>query len=156
MKRAGDGSITVVNAARCRLPNGFKTGVVEVARRLGLAAPGREVAVRIVADAEMRRLNRRWKGKDRTTDVLAFQTTGDVAVSADRARVQALELGHPFRAELLFLAIHGLLHLAGRRDDSAVRRAAMLAEGERLLAEVSLTARQNGVPRYGRRRAMFR
>lgn len=129
--------MTVIKASHCRLPSGFRTILLKVAHRLELTSSRREVAVRIVEDAEMRRLNRRWQGKDRTTDVLAFQTTGDVAVSADRARVQARELGHSFRTELLLLAIHGLQHLADRRDGTTGERAAMLAEGERLLNAVT-------------------
>jgi probable rRNA maturation factor len=133
----GDDWMTVTNAARYRLPSRFKTVLLEVARRLGFISSRSEVAVRIVEDAEMRRLNRRWKNRNRTTDVLAFSSTGDVVVSADRARVQARELGHSFRAELLLLAIHGLQHLAGRRDETSAARATMLAEGERLLGEAA-------------------
>jgi rRNA maturation RNase YbeY len=129
--------MTVTNAARCRLPNGFRAVLLEVARRLGFTSSRREVAIRIVGDAEMRRLNRRWKRKDRTTDVLAFSSTGDVVISVDRARVQARELGHSVRTELLLLAIHGLQHLAGRRDETPSARANMLAEGERLLGEAA-------------------
>jgi rRNA maturation RNase YbeY len=91
-----------------------------------------EVAVRIVSDAEMRRLNRAWKGKDRPTDVLAFET-GDIVVSIDTARRQAKDEGHSLRREIAHLAVHGALHLAGWRDGSARGRAEMERETARIL-----------------------
>jgi probable rRNA maturation factor len=82
--------------------------------------PG-EVNVFITSDAEMRRLNNEFRGKNRPTDVLSFPASqdvnariaGDIAISAQIARANAESLDHPFEVELKILLLHGLLHLAG-------------------------------------------
>lgn len=87
-----------------------------------------EVSVAVVDDQEIRRLNRRYRGKDRPTDVLAFAQDGpggllgDVVVSAERAAAQAPRHRHTTERELMLLVIHGVLHLLGY-DDTTPRRA---------------------------------
>jgi probable rRNA maturation factor len=78
----------------------------------------------ITTDHELRELNRRFRGEDYATDVLSFPP-GDIAISLDRARDQALEHGHPIEEELKILMLHGILHLAGmdhERDSGEMAR----------------------------------
>ena len=80
-----------------------------------------EVGIKFVGDTRMRRLNREYRGNDRTTDVLAFAfreasgapspMLGDVVVSIPMARRQAKSFGHSLSEELVRLFIHGVLHL---------------------------------------------
>lgn len=82
-----------------------------------------QVSVLLTTDAEVRRLNRRFRGIDRSTDVLSFpapassaapeRIAGDLAISVPTARRQAAERGHSLPAEIKILMLHGLLHLAG-------------------------------------------
>ena len=81
-------------------------------------ARGRTIACLIADDAEIRRLNRQFRGKNYSTDVLSFPAVrngqaGDIAISIDRARAQAAERGHTLADELRILMLHGALHLAG-------------------------------------------
>ena len=73
--------------------------------------------------------------------MLAFDLgdTLNVAVSVDRARVQARALGHSLRREIGHLVVHGLLHLAGWRDDSPSKLARMNAKTERVLTTAGWT-----------------
>src|ERR1051326_6098623 len=79
------------------------------------------VNVVVTSSREMRSLNRRFRGKDKATDVLSFPPmadfadglAGDVAISADIARKNARILGHAPVEEIKILALHGVLHLAG-------------------------------------------
>jgi probable rRNA maturation factor len=88
-------------------------------------ARGREVTCLITGDAELRRLNRQFRGKNYATDVLSFPPD-EIAISLDRAAAQAMELGHSLDEELRILMLHGVLHLCGmdhERDAGEMRRA---------------------------------
>jgi len=81
-------------------------------------AGGRPFDVLITGDAELRRLNREFRGKDYPTDVLSFPSAakpflGDLAISAARARAQARRFGHSTEDEVRILMLHGVLHLTG-------------------------------------------
>jgi probable rRNA maturation factor len=71
----------------------------------------------VTGDAELRRLNREFLGKDHATDVLSFpdggDSLGDIAISRQRAQAQAAEFGHSLMEELQVLLLHGVLHLTG-------------------------------------------
>jgi probable rRNA maturation factor len=93
-------------------------------------AKGAGATVVFVSDRVMRELNRRWRGKRGTTDVLSFPseqdeferaaglTLGDVVVSVEQAARQAAEHGLGFDGEVEQLILHGLLHLCGFDHES--------------------------------------
>jgi len=87
-----------------------------------------ELSLSFVENAEIRGLNRRFRGKNKATDVLSFPFNeqaadgrfylGDIVISVPVARVQAARLGHALRRELEILAVHGFLHLLGYDHDA--------------------------------------
>jgi probable rRNA maturation factor len=106
----------------------------------GLPADAR-ITVAFVSDADMRELNRRYRKRDRTTDVLSFGQAvgrangeravqrlardadgeldvGDIVISAAQAARQAKRRKHPLGREIAFLAAHGALHLLGFEDET--------------------------------------
>lgn len=112
-----------------------------------------ELSVAVVDDAAIRALNRRYRGEDRATDVLAFPQAaprrsgpglralrggqggvlGDVVLSAERAAAQAAALGHSTARELALLVIHGVLHLLGYDDTTPAAARRMRTRQEALL-----------------------
>jgi probable rRNA maturation factor len=87
--------------------------------------PGQGVTCLIASDAELEKLNQKFRGKSYATDVLSFPPD-DIAISFDRATAQAAKLGHSVEDELRILILHGLLHLAGmdhHADKGAMARA---------------------------------
>ena len=76
-----------------------------------------EVSVLFCGDRRMRTLNRTYRRKDRSTDVLAFpaggELLGDIVVSVPYASRQARRRGEPASREIDRLLVHGLLHLSG-------------------------------------------
>ena len=91
--------------------------VVRARRELRLT---KAVNVLVTNSQEMRELNRRFRGKDRPTDVLSFPASkqivglaGEVAISREIAASNAVQLGHSTATEIKILALHGVLHLAG-------------------------------------------
>ena len=95
----------------------------------------------------MRVLNRKYRGKKYSTDVLAFPMReghkvkgekmflGDIAISLDTARKNARVYQESFQRELARYLIHGLLHLSGKRDGTPRAFAAMKREEEKLLRQ---------------------
>lgn len=87
-----------------------------------------ELSVTLTDDEHIHALNKKFRGIDRATDVLSFafresdepaiigadfDILGDVIISLERAEIQAEEFGHSFLREVIFLEVHGLLHLLG-------------------------------------------
>lgn len=84
-----------------------------------------ELSISIVGDRSIRRLNRDYLSRDKSTNVISFamqegpfaelnpQMLGDVVVSADTCAREAEEGGMTFHGRLCFLVLHGILHLTG-------------------------------------------
>jgi len=112
-----------------------------------LAAPGSELSVALVDDAEMQTLNRNYRDQDRPTDVLAFpmdphegggeNLLGDVVISLETAVRQAAERDMTPADEVRTLLVHGFLHLLGydhERSPAEARR--MFRKQRALVAEL--------------------
>lgn len=92
-----------------------------IARARAVAGLKSYVTVVLTSSAEMKSLNRRFRGIDKPTDVLSFpaepgdknQFAGEIAVSADIAAANAHALGHSSSEEVKILVLHGILHLRG-------------------------------------------
>jgi probable rRNA maturation factor len=115
-----------------------------------------EIGVSFVADEHIRVLNREYRGIDSGTDVLSFWSDldtdeihilresgdalplGDVIVSTERAMHQASEYGHSFRRELVYLVVHGVLHLLGYDHHEAAERSAMRQAEESILSSLGI------------------
>jgi probable rRNA maturation factor len=109
---------------------------------LSSGLPDAELSVLFIGDRAMRSLNRTWRGKDRTTDVLSFclregefssvQThlLGDIVISVPRAEKQARESGHPLTRELERLLVHGLAHLLGFDHERGPAEARRMSRAE--------------------------
>ena len=86
-------------------------------RVAGLAPEAESLGVRFVGDREMRRVNRQFRGMDKTTDVLSFPGEdghlGDILISIPTARRQAETAGHGVNREVKVLLLHGILHCLG-------------------------------------------
>jgi rRNA maturation RNase YbeY len=117
--------IEVVNRQRkipvdCERWQAFTAKVLKV-----VPSDARGVTVALVSDRAMRELNRLWRHKRGTTDVLSFpagqdefeklegSTLGDVVISVEQAARQAKDNGLTFDQEIAQLILHGLLHLCG-------------------------------------------
>ncbi len=79
----------------------------------------------LVDNDYIHKLNKEYRNIDRETDVITFalednmdikleiRVLGDIYISIDKAKSQAIEYGHSFKRELSFLTVHGILHLLG-------------------------------------------
>ena len=115
-----------------RVPTAVSRRAIEkFARKLQTeVANGRAFECLITSDAELRKLNSEYRGKDYATDVLSFpipcpwplasgpRLLGSIAISLGRARAQAREFGHTIEEEIRILMLHGVLHLLGHDHES--------------------------------------
>ena len=102
-----------------------------------------ELSVALIGNAEMRRLNARYRKKNYPTDVLSFpaardmpagvQLLGDVIISVDKAKEQAKERGRSLDEEMTTLLIHGVLHLLGYDHERSAKDARIMGWLEKKL-----------------------
>ncbi len=102
-----------------------------------------ELGIMFVGDQRMRGLNRRYRGKDRTTDVLAFAMReapnsstgllGDVVIAVPTAVRQAKQGQRSLEEELIVLLIHGILHLCGYDHEQSEKEARRMHRRERMI-----------------------
>lgn len=99
------------------------------------------LSVAFVGEREMRRLNRERRGKDRVTDVLSFEGVGEILICYPQARRQARELGHSVRDEVVFLLVHGILHVFGFDHERATDAERMFPLQTRILTKLGIDPR---------------
>ena len=105
-----------------------------------------KINVLLTSSGEIRLLNRRYRGKDKPTDVLSFPPiptiaddfAGDVVIAADIAAANARRFGHQAQHEIKILILHAILHLAGFDHESDTGQMSRLEE--RLRRELGLSA----------------
>ncbi|HEY1235728.1 MAG TPA: rRNA maturation RNase YbeY [Candidatus Binatia bacterium] len=106
-----------------------------------LAQKNAELSLALIGNAEMRRLNARYRKKDYPTDVLSFPAggitpkdaplLGDVIISVDKAIEQATGRGHSSEQEVITLLIHGIVHLLGYDHERSMKEARAMGRVER-------------------------
>lgn len=109
-----------------------------------------EVDLLFVDNEAIREMNREYRDKDSATDVLSFPMYeadeeideeeeilfGDIVISLERAQEQCQEYGHSLEREVMYLLVHGLLHLAGYDHMEEEEKKEMRAQEEKLLAVI--------------------
>ena len=115
-------NVDVTGAAVPRLSRrdvaAFTRKVLLALDKLGrLKTEASDVTIAFVDDEAMKNLNRKFRHKNKTTDVLTFPSDGphlgDIVISLDQARRQALTEKHALAVELRYLIVHGILHALG-------------------------------------------
>ena len=94
------------------------------------------VSVAFVSEAKIKELNKRYRGINKVTDILSFvgdkDNFGELIICYPQIKRQAKEGHHSIDDELLFIFIHGLLHLAGYDDETDKGHKEMMDLGKKL------------------------
>ena len=121
----------------------------EVSRVYGLDED--EMSILLCNNAKIHELNKEYRGIDRPTDVLSFALNegddyegseeehhllGDMIISLERTREQAIEYGHSFERELAYLTTHSCLHILGYDHMNDEDKKEMRTEEEFILGNV--------------------
>lgn len=107
-----------------------------------------ELSVSIVTNNIIQEMNHQYRNKNEPTDVLSFQMDhvkeidldshlplmmGDIIISLEKVREQKERYNHSFERELIFLAVHGFLHLLGYTHDNKENEFAMFSKQDIIL-----------------------
>lgn len=110
--------------------NEIEEEIIRAAELVGklYGAENSELSITLTDDEHIHELNKNFRDVDRPTDVLSFafresdepqilnpqvEILGDIIISLERAKFQAENFGHSYLREVIFLTVHGLLHLLG-------------------------------------------
>jgi probable rRNA maturation factor len=115
--------------------------------------PDVDITVQLTTDEMMRQFNKKYRGIDKTTDVLSFNQEfidpethrlylGDIVISIEQAQVQAPENHHTVKEECALLAIHGTLHLLGFDHSTAQEKEEMWNIQEKILKDIILSKKE--------------
>ena len=117
-----------------------------------------EVGITLVDDERIHEINREYRNVDRPTDVISFaldddledsdepelidgpeeHLLGDIIISVETANRQGEEFGHGLEREIVYLAVHGLLHLLGYDHMVEEDKVIMRAKEEEALRAINL------------------
>lgn len=133
-----------------------KESITEAVEKAVLAALTHEnaldrfVSVELTNDSVIHEYNREYRSVDRPTDVLSFPADeggellsipdgflGDIMISIPRAEEQGKELGHSTEREIIFLTVHGLLHLLGYDHMTEEDESIMLPVQRSIVSEIA-------------------
>ena len=111
-----------------------------------------EYNVIIVDNPKIKEINNNYRNINLETDVISFaleddktynnkevRLLGDIYISIDKAREQAIAYGHTFKRELFFLAVHGFLHLLGFNHEDSKEEEIMFSKQEEVLSKYGIT-----------------
>lgn len=132
---------------------------LNVVARLHNLSDAAEVDVTIVDDEEIHAINKEYRHMDKPTDVISFalddeledsdepeliggpeeHLLGDIIISAETAQRQGEEFGHGLEREILYLGVHGLLHLLGYDHMEPEDKKLMRAKEEEALRELHIS-----------------
>lgn len=125
--------------------------IEETARQLSITTD-LELSCILVDDKKIHEINKMYRNIDRSTDVISFaledneqfyvegqpRSLGDIFISVDHAKLQAIEYEHSLKREMCFLFTHGLLHLLGYDHMEATQEQEMLKKQKEILEALEI------------------
>ena len=112
--------------------------------------PNAEVSISFVNNKEIHHLNLTYRGVDQPTDVLSFPQyedfndlkqlacLGDIVISIEKAREQAVDYEHSFEREMAYLTVHSIYHLLGYDHDTEENTRRMREKEEEVLQALGI------------------
>ena len=101
-----------------------------------------DVSIAFVGDKKIQKFNNEYRGINKTTDILSFSgeenLLGELIINYSQIKRQAKKFKNTINQELVFILIHGLLHLMGDNDDTDIKRKNMIKKGEKIIKELNL------------------
>ena len=118
--------VSARNLTKTVIDKNLLKGVAKIVLKGENVERDKELSIVLVKGTEIKKLNQKYRKKNQTTDVLAFgenfqfpisnfQTSllGEIVICPEKVKKNAKEIGSTFKKELIFVLIHGILHLLG-------------------------------------------
>lgn len=113
------------------------------------------ISITLTNPENIRRINNEYRQIDKETDVLSFpmfekeeipslkdlkyrEALGDIVISIERVKEQAVEYGHSFERELSYMVVHGFYHLMGEDHIKEEDKVIMRAKEEKVLNSLNI------------------
>lgn len=113
------------------------------------------ISITLTTPEQIRKYNKEYRNIDKETDVLSFpmfekeeisglrdyeyeEPIGDIVISVDRVKEQAIEYGHSFERELAYMVVHGFYHLMGEDHIKEEDKVQMRAKEENILNKLNI------------------
>ena len=97
----------------------------------------KELSLVFVSGAEIKKLNNIYRGLNQATDILSFNGEddflGELVICYSQIKRQAGKFNNSAEQELIFILVHGLLHLIGYDDKAEAERLVMIKMGEKFI-----------------------
>ena len=120
---------------------------------------GLYVSITLTCPSYIKKINNEYRNIDKETDVLSFpmfekneidelienqnnvveDVLGDIIISVNRVKEQAVEYGHSFERELAYMVVHGFYHLMGYDHMNDDEKSVMRAKEENILSKLKIT-----------------
>jgi len=120
---------------------------------------GLYVSITLTCPSYIKKINNEYRNINKETDVLSFpmfekneidelienqnnvveDVLGDIIISVDRVKEQAVEYGHSFERELAYMVVHGFYHLMGYDHMNDDEKSVMRAKEENILSKLKIT-----------------
>jgi probable rRNA maturation factor len=137
-KRNSNGvKIEINNQTKHKIDLRLVEKVVKVFAQAYKINKNKEISLAFVGDTEIKKLNKSYRGFNKATDILSFSGDGDclgeIVISYNQIKRQAVSFKNSAKKELIFILVHGLLHLIGYEDETDKEREEMIKLGEKFI-----------------------
>lgn len=129
--------IEINNKANYKINFKLVEKVINIFSKIYKINKNKEISLAFVSDAEIKKLNFKYRGFNKITDVLSFVGEGDflgeIIINYNQIKRQAPDFKNSAEKELIFILVHGLLHLVGYNDEIEEEKNKMIKLGEKFI-----------------------
>jgi len=120
----------ITNLTKSRINNKLLTRIIKKAIDVADIKNISDISIVLVDEKKIKQVNRKYRGKNKSTDVLSFGDLNEIFICPKIVKKQAKKLDVPFKNELARVTIHGMLHLAGYDHEKGGQEAEKMRKAE--------------------------
>ena len=137
--------IQINNLTPVKISEGKFKKIVKFILRKEKRDPKSEISIAIVNNQKIRSLNKKYRNKDKATDVLSFtysqsknNLSGEIIICPQIIKKNLKDLGENFQKELEKVLIHGTLHVLGYDHEKSIREKKIMKKSEEIYLKIKI------------------